>query len=111
MSGRFRRSTGNGVFRPMAFAPNVAAGRKELFYMAPDQTLMATPVVADAAFSAGIPKPLFQVRTIPVPPTQPRRQYAVGSAGDRFLVNTIVEPLVPTSVTVALNWPEAMSTR
>lgn len=84
---------------------------RELFYMAADQTLMATPVDPGAAFKAGIPKPLFPLRTIPVPPTQPRRQYAVASSGDRFLVNTVVEPLVPVPVTVALNWREALSTR
>ncbi len=81
---------------------------KELFYMAPDQMLMAASVTADTQFTAGVPTPLFPLHTIPVPPTQPRRQYAVTSRGDRFLVNTVVEPAVQTTVTVVLNWPAAV---
>jgi dipeptidyl aminopeptidase/acylaminoacyl peptidase len=81
---------------------------KELFFMAPDQTLMATPIAGGTQLSAGVPRPLFQMRTVPVPPTQARRQYAVSSQGDRFLVNTVVEPAVPTPVTIMLNWPAAL---
>ena len=48
---------------------------------------------------------LFQLRTFPVPPgIDPRQQYAVTANGDRFLVNTVVEPSAPSPVTVVLNW-------
>jgi len=81
---------------------------KELFFMAPDQTLMATSITPDPQFAAGVPRSMFQMRTIPVPPTQPRRQYAVAPNGDRFLVNTVVEPAVPAPVTIVSNWPSAV---
>jgi len=79
---------------------------KELFYVAPDQKLMAVPVTADSslAFAAGTPTPLFQVKMIPLPPTQPRLQYAATANGNRFLVNTVVEPASPSPITVVLNW-------
>jgi hypothetical protein len=65
---------------------------KELFYVAPDQKLMAVSVSGDASFPAGKPTPLFQLRLILYPPVDPRLQYAVAARGDRFLVNMIVEP-------------------
>ena len=76
--------------------------------MAQDQALMAASITADTQFAAGVPTPMFQLRTIPVPATHPRRQYAVAPKGDRFLVNTVVEPAVPTPVTIVLNWPAAL---
>ena len=77
---------------------------KELFYIGPDQKLMTAPVTGDSQFVAGTPTPLFQVRMIPFPPTQSRQQYAVTAHGDRFLVNTVVEPAAPSPITVVLNW-------
>jgi len=94
-----RRISPEGGSRPMWRGDG-----KELFYMAPDQSLMAAAVTADPQFSIGIPRRLFQLRTIPIPATQPRRQYAVSSKGDRFLVNTVIEPTTPMPVTVVLNW-------
>jgi len=81
---------------------------KELFYVGSDQKLMAVPVTADASFAASTPTALFQLRTISLPPTQPRRQYAVTATGDRFLVNTVVEPATLSPVTVVLNWTVAL---
>jgi hypothetical protein len=47
------------------------------------------------------------MRIVPLPPTQPRQQYAVAAHGDRFLVNTIVQgPAAP--VTIVLNWTAAL---
>ena len=77
---------------------------RELYYVGPDQKLMAVTVKGDGSFEAGAPTALFQLRTIPVPPNQGRQQYAVTAKGDRFLVNTVVEPTTPTPVTVVLNW-------
>ena len=81
---------------------------KELFYVAPDQRLLAVAVTADSSFSAGPPAPLFQLRVIPLPPTNPRPQYDVNASGDRFLVSTVVEPPVPSPVTVVLNVDAAL---
>ena len=81
---------------------------KELFYVAPDQKLMAVSVSADASFAAGAPTLLFQLRLIPYPPVAPRLQYAVAAKGDRFLVNMIVEPNAVSPVTLVLNWTAAL---
>jgi len=77
---------------------------KELYYVGPDQKLMSVAVKGDTAFTAGPPAALFQLQIIPNPPTQGRQQYAVAANGDRFLVNTIVEPAIRTPVTIVLNW-------
>lgn len=98
-----RRISPDGGFRPMWRGDG-----QELFYMTPDQILMATRVATGEQFVADVPKPMFPVRTIPVPATQPRRQYAVDSKGDRFLVNTVVEPPIPTPITIVLNWQAAL---
>jgi hypothetical protein len=84
---------------------------RELFYVGPDQQLMAVPVTADASFTAGAPVPLFPMRIIPLPPTQPRQQYAVSANGERFLVNTVLEPASPTPVTIVLNWSAAVEAK
>ena len=74
---------------------------RELYYRAPDRTLMAVPVAAGSDFVAGAPIPLFQPRA------------AIGSLGfgtfydvapdGRFLVNVLVERQSPP-ITVVLNW-------
>jgi hypothetical protein len=38
----------------------------------------------------------------------PRQQYAVIAKGDRFLVNTVIEPSLPAPVTIVLNWTAAL---
>jgi eukaryotic-like serine/threonine-protein kinase len=81
---------------------------KELFYVGEDQKLMAVSIAADSSFNANTPTALFQLRMIPQQPTLPRQQYAPTAKGDRFLVNTIVEPPVPSPVTVVLNWEAAL---
>ena len=88
--------------------PRWRADGRELYYVAADQRLMAVSVTADSEFKAGVPSPLFQLRMVPFPPTQPRQQYAVAAKGDRFLVNTFVEPPIPTPVTIILNWTAAL---
>jgi hypothetical protein len=88
--------------------PQWRADGKELYYVGPDQRLMAVSVTADSGFDAGMPTALFELRMIPFPPTQPRQQYAVSGNGDRFLVNTFVEPSVPPPVTIILNWTAAL---
>jgi len=71
--------------------------------------MMTAAVRADGPFVTDVPTRLFQMRTIPVPGTQPRRQFAVSTQGNRFLVNTVAEPVVPTPVTVVLNWARALA--
>jgi dipeptidyl aminopeptidase/acylaminoacyl peptidase len=84
---------------------------KELFYIGPDQKLFAVPVSADVSFAPGTPSPLFEVKMIPLPPMQPRLQYAATADGNRFLVNTVVEPAAPSPIAVVLNWSEELKPR
>jgi eukaryotic-like serine/threonine-protein kinase len=76
---------------------------RELFYIAPDERLMAVPisVAADGQLEPGAPMPLFLTRISPY--YEQYAQYSIARDG-RFLMNVVVEaPTVPP-VTVVLNW-------
>ncbi|HXG69551.1 MAG TPA: hypothetical protein VNJ04_02950 [Gemmatimonadaceae bacterium] len=72
----------------------------ELFYVAPDRTLMAVGVKAGAAFQHGVPHPLFKMG---IDNFSSANRYAVASRGERFLVNTPSDTS-PTPITIVLNW-------
>jgi Tol biopolymer transport system component len=72
---------------------------REIFYLAPDNRLMAVPVTLDAkgtTVDAGNPAGLF--------PLRPGAGYAVTPDGQRFLVNTPVDEATASPITVVLNW-------
>jgi len=78
---------------------------KELFYVARDGRLMAVPVRFGSngeTLEAGTPVPLFQARVRGMPTGQ--TQYAVSSDGQRFLMNTLIEDIVTSPITMILNW-------
>jgi eukaryotic-like serine/threonine-protein kinase len=91
--------------------PRWRADGKELFYVAPDQRLMAVPITTGSSFAAGIPSPLFQLHMMSMPPMYNRQEYAAAAKGDRFLVNTVAEPPLPSPVTVVLNFDAALNNR
>ncbi|MBI3666800.1 MAG: serine/threonine-protein kinase, partial [Acidobacteria bacterium] len=74
---------------------------KELFYVAPDNKLMAVVVKAGAgAFQAGgVPQPLFKTRAADF-----NFLYAVAADGRRFLVISQAEQAASAPATVVLNW-------
>ena len=78
---------------------------KELFYLNPDDKLMAVEVNTDSAnFQAGIPKPLFQAQLITG--FLWRNRYVVSADGQRFLMLTPAGEAAPSApITVVLNWP------
>jgi eukaryotic-like serine/threonine-protein kinase len=81
---------------------------KEIFYVSPGSKLVAVPVAAGATFTAGQPKPLFDVRLQPI---QLRNRWVVNGDATRFL---FLEPegttrALPT--TVVLNWSETLRSR
>jgi Tol biopolymer transport system component len=77
---------------------------KELFYLTPDNQLMAVPVNTDgASFQAGIPKPLFQATLVPI--TNWRNIYFPSPDGQRFLMLTPEGNARPEPITVVVNWP------
>ena len=81
---------------------------QEIFYVAPDHTLMGVPFQATAAAPAlSLPAPLFKVHLASGRNVLGRKpQYAVARDG-RFLLNTAVESTA-SPVVVAVNWTKKL---
>jgi hypothetical protein len=78
---------------------------KELFYLAPDRTLMAVEIRAKRdALEASIPKALFKTRISGPLGVGLRFNYVVSAGGERFLINTLEEGEVSPRIVVVLNW-------
>jgi serine/threonine protein kinase/Tol biopolymer transport system component len=78
---------------------------KELFYLAPDRSLMAVPVRAGVQFELGPASRLFQTLMSNVPTGgYTRNQYVVGANGQRFLINQTTGAAYPAPITVLVNW-------
>jgi hypothetical protein len=78
---------------------------RELFYLAPDNQLMAVSMRLDAdrnTATAGTPVPLFRARLSGNPQSPTQRQYMVSPDGQRFLIDAPAEVSLP--ITVVLNW-------
>jgi hypothetical protein len=82
--------------------PNWRADGKELFYLAPDGTLMSVDTVLGPEFKAGQPKGLFKTAVDPSTPV--RSHYAVAPDGKRFLFVNPAGDSGPGGITVVLNW-------
>jgi len=81
------------------------ADGRELFYLAPDNRLMAVPInfdSPDGAPAIGSPLSLFAARLSGTPQGLTVRSYGVSRDGQRFLMDVPVETSLP--VTVILNW-------
>ena len=101
--GKWQVSTSGGV------APRWRADGKELYFLAPDATMMAVPVTAAGpSFEAGTPVALIQARIVAggsLAANHPN--YAVARDG-RFLINQPVAEATVAPITLILNWyPEA----
>jgi Tol biopolymer transport system component len=86
-------STNGGI------APQWHGDGREIYYLAPDNRLMAVPVKLDATaplVDAGNPVALF--------PLRPGAAYAAAPDGQRFLVNTPTDEATASPITVVLNW-------
>ncbi|MGA8366630.1 MAG: protein kinase domain-containing protein [Candidatus Acidiferrales bacterium] len=97
--GKWQVSTTGGI------EPAWRRDGKELFYLSPDNKVMAVEVNTDSAnFQAGIPKPLFQAQLISG--FLWRNRYLVSADGQRFLMLTPAGEAAPSApITVVLNWP------
>jgi dipeptidyl aminopeptidase/acylaminoacyl peptidase len=97
------------------FEPKWRGDGEELFYLAPDQMLMAVPVTTGAAFDAGDPRPLFRTALVgaylgaPYPSARVRNEYAVSRDGQRFLINQPVDGSAAYAVRVLVNWRELLA--
>jgi serine/threonine protein kinase len=82
---------------------------KEMFYLAPDRSLMSVVVRGGTTFEANPPTRLFETRMSVVSnPSYTRNQYVVSADGQRFLINQpdAGTPLSP--ITVVVNWQAAL---
>jgi hypothetical protein len=77
---------------------------KELFFLAPDGTMMAARVDTAKGFDASVPQPLFQTG---ITSTQNNNPFVVTRDGQRFLV-PVVDHSAAAQMTVMLNWREGI---
>ena len=96
---KWQVSTAGGV------APRWRADGKQLYFLAPDATMMAVPVTAAGpSFEAGTPVALFPTRIVDGGTLATNRpQYAVARDG-RFLINQPVADATVAPITLSLNW-------
>jgi serine/threonine protein kinase/Tol biopolymer transport system component len=92
--GKWQISTAGGI------RPRWRRDGSEIFYLAPDDKLMAAAVNAKgSSFDVDAVKPLFQTRA-----TATRYSYDVSADGQRFLINTTPEQTTSAPITIVLNW-------
>jgi eukaryotic-like serine/threonine-protein kinase len=82
---------------------------RELYYVGADSNLMAIPMTGRGErFGAGAPHALFRIRLDTGDlTTTVNRNYAVAPAGDRFLVNELVDDVRTSGISILLNWRTA----
>jgi hypothetical protein len=97
--GKKRISTGGGRF------PEWGAGGRELFYLSPDDKLMAVSLKLGAnTAEASAPRELFRMPVPNLERSDVLGNYEVSHDGQRFLLLTNLEGR-PRSLTLIVNWP------
>jgi Tol biopolymer transport system component len=98
-AGKFQVSAGGGV------QPRWRGDGKEIFYLAPDQTLMAVDVSTAPTFQTGAPRALFRTQ-VPRNNVQTSFRYDVTPDGKQFLLITPAAGAntATTPINVLLNW-------
>ena len=81
---------------------------KELFYVAPDRTLMAVKIQEGSQLAVSLPEPLFQLAMEYQPVLD---NYGPSRDGQRFLVKLPVERVTNVPIHVVLNWQEELKQR
>ena len=98
-AGKWQVSTAGGTF------PRWRRDGKELFYVAPDNKIIAAQVTGQTSgFEVGAVKALFEMR----PRTGQRYAYDVTGDGQRFLVNSVANDSTPEPLTLVVNWIAAL---
>jgi eukaryotic-like serine/threonine-protein kinase len=82
-------------------APRWRRDGKELYYAAPDDSIVSVPITLGPSLQAGTGAPLFRVET-------GIRNFDVSPDGSRFLVSTPVEKAPESPIRVILNWEAAL---
>jgi Tol biopolymer transport system component len=101
--GKWQISVNGGAF------PRWRADGKELFFQAPDQSLVAVPIQAAATFQPGAPAALFRIPLV-------TGQYATTTwfptaDGQRFYVLTPAQGIRPPRITLVTNWTAELKKR
>ena len=97
-------STAGGI------APRWRRDGRELFYVAPDGTLMAVPVrpsADDQVFERSAPVRLFRVPIAyggSIPGGNVRQQYDVTPDGQHFVINVTTDEAIVPPITIVQNW-------
>ena len=103
-AGNLRQLSNKGGLQPLWRADD-----REIFYLAPDRTLMAVEVGASATnLDPGPPRPLFATHatTLEIQPTA--RTYAAVRDGQRFLLANATQQARSEPIRVVLNWHAAL---
>jgi hypothetical protein len=103
--GKWPVSSGGGT------QPRWSHDGKELFYFTPNENLMAVDVnTSSGTVQLGIPKPLFRAPVLGGPggAITSSWRWDVSRDGQRFLVNTALDDVAGSPITVLLNWRSAM---
>jgi eukaryotic-like serine/threonine-protein kinase len=101
--GKWQVSTAGGT------QPRWRGDGKELFYLSPDDKLMAVPVKIGANFDTGTPTALFQAYPREtVAATSEQFFYDVSQDGQKFLINTQLKSAI-RPMSVVLNWPSKLN--
>lgn len=77
---------------------------RELFYLAPEGTLMAVLVNPSGKFEFGIPQALFATSFRPTLLNIWQNQYAVSADGQRFLLDRRLAETPPSAITAVIPW-------
>lgn len=106
-TGKWQISTEGGA------QPAWRGDGKEIFYVAPDATMMAVPIESGADFfRPGEPKALFPTHLEFDPAldiSRRVRQYDVTPDGQRFLLNQHIADGADAPITVIVNWPKLLA--
>jgi hypothetical protein len=88
------------------YEPKWRGDGRELFYLAPDRTVMAVDVACGNHCTFGKPRWLFRVPGIGAPLRKGsiRNEYDVTPDGERFLLNEPVDGVAAYSIRVVVNW-------
>jgi dipeptidyl aminopeptidase/acylaminoacyl peptidase len=101
--GKWQISVGGGN------EPRWRRDGKELFYLGPDNRLMAAAVNGEgSAFEVGAVRSLFDTRPGSPAGGPSWYSYDVSPDGQRFLVNVPAESTPAAPITLVVNWPAAL---
>jgi Tol biopolymer transport system component len=97
--GKWQVSTAGGQW------PRWRRDGAEIFYLAPDSTLMSATVDGKGpAFQVLSTRPLFAMHPSPLG----RYNYDVSPDGQRFVVNTLLQQAASAPIVLVVNWPAAL---